>query len=327
MGIPHWLWQLFVSVAQAQESYNPGNPGFDLPKIIMTSSVGLDISQCNAGPAQLFLACYIRVLYVFFLQAAVVLAVFMIIIGGYQWLMAAGNSSRVGTAKSTITGAITGLVLALISYFLFAQINSSLVNFNALGVTKVQLNEMAGAAIPASAGGVCPDSIGDNQIQLDGDTLRGYIEKGNIKTEQLDYANPSLTDAIYKLAEVMKDKARVYRPRISSIIDDKIINGTCYVQEDRTLTPDCDHGISPISMHYGGPETCAFNQDRPPFSCAVDMVVPQDSYPNLKADMYKAGFDFVQCELEGDSTNVPCETPNINHIHGQVNACKGAEGV
>jgi len=142
------LVSLLLFICSTGLALAAGNIGPDIPPIPFSTSVGLPgANACNSQPATLFLACYIRALYVFFLQAAVVLAVFMIVVGGFQWLMAAGNSSNVGKAKATITGAITGLVLALISYFIFAQINSKLVDFGPIdGLTMVKLNNLTGSS-------------------------------------------------------------------------------------------------------------------------------------------------------------------------------------
>jgi hypothetical protein len=43
-------------------------------------------------------------------------AVVFIIVGGFQWLTAAGNEERVELAKKTISSAVVGMVLVLMSW-------------------------------------------------------------------------------------------------------------------------------------------------------------------------------------------------------------------
>ncbi len=47
-----------------------------------------------------------------------VVAVIMIIIGGFQYITSAGDSNKVGTAKNTILYAIIGLVIVALSQFI-----------------------------------------------------------------------------------------------------------------------------------------------------------------------------------------------------------------
>lgn len=108
-----------------------------IDKIPFTSSVGLNPLLEKMGCVSTntdFLGCYINTLYTFFVQAAVILAVLMILVGGMQWLLAIGNQGKIGNAKSTISGAIVGLILALTAYVILAQINSGLIYFKPLGI-------------------------------------------------------------------------------------------------------------------------------------------------------------------------------------------------
>lgn len=56
-------------------------------------------------------------------------AVVMIIYGGFMWLTAAGNEERIGTAKQIISSAIIGLVIILLAwaivYFVGQGINDA----------------------------------------------------------------------------------------------------------------------------------------------------------------------------------------------------------
>lgn len=47
-----------------------------------------------------------------------IIAVIMILIGGFQWLISGGDEDRVATAKRTISSAIVGLLIILLSWAL-----------------------------------------------------------------------------------------------------------------------------------------------------------------------------------------------------------------
>lgn len=47
-----------------------------------------------------------------------ILAVIMVLIGGFQWLISGGDEDRVATAKRTISSAIVGLIIILLSWAL-----------------------------------------------------------------------------------------------------------------------------------------------------------------------------------------------------------------
>ncbi|MFA6197529.1 MAG: pilin [Patescibacteria group bacterium] len=51
-----------------------------------------------------------------------IIAVIMVIIGGFMWLMSLGNEDRLVMAKRTISGAIVGLVIVLPSWAIVSYI-------------------------------------------------------------------------------------------------------------------------------------------------------------------------------------------------------------
>ena len=70
---------------------------------------------------------YIMSIYKFGLWAIGICALLMISVGGYMYIGSAGNKSTAEKAKSIITDAIAGLVLALVSWLLLYLINPDLV--------------------------------------------------------------------------------------------------------------------------------------------------------------------------------------------------------
>ncbi len=69
------------------------------------------------------LAQYIQTVYQFALGIVGIFAVVLIMFGGLRWVAAAGNESVIGEAKEIIISAVTGLVIALLSYTILAFIN------------------------------------------------------------------------------------------------------------------------------------------------------------------------------------------------------------
>ncbi len=66
---------------------------------------------------------YIQTVYQFALGIVGIFAVVLIMFGGLRWVAAAGNESVIGEAKEIIISAVTGLVIALLSYSILAFIN------------------------------------------------------------------------------------------------------------------------------------------------------------------------------------------------------------
>jgi len=83
------------------------------------------------------LGLYIKAIYEYLLYVAGVLAVIVIMIGGFQWITAGGNQSKIGEAKERVTSAIIGLFLALGSYLLLYTINPDLVKIVDLSMPSI----------------------------------------------------------------------------------------------------------------------------------------------------------------------------------------------
>jgi len=94
---------------------------------------------------------YVLLVYKILIGAVGVCAILMIIIGGFLYSTSAGNNASMEKAKTIITDAIVGLLIALIGWLLLFLINPDLVNIRKLGQT-------SGAAAPAgtSPGGSGP---------------------------------------------------------------------------------------------------------------------------------------------------------------------------
>lgn len=84
------------------------------------------------------MADYFRAFYVYFISVVGILAVAMIVFGGFRWITAAGNSSKIQSAKDTITSALIGLALALTSNVILRTINPNLIKLRIPGLDEIQ---------------------------------------------------------------------------------------------------------------------------------------------------------------------------------------------
>lgn len=116
-----------------------------------------------------WLAQYIVAGYKYFVGVAVILAIVLMMIGGFQWMTSGGNAEGVSAGKKRITHAVTGLGLALGSYVILFTINPDLIELKSLNLASVDSIDKAQNAETASrsddapaqgTGGAKPKSSG-----------------------------------------------------------------------------------------------------------------------------------------------------------------------
>jgi len=78
------------------------------------------------------LADFIVNFYTWSIRAIAVLAAVMIMVAGFQWMLAAGSAPQVSQAKDRMMSALIGLILALGAYTLLNFLNPALVRFREL---------------------------------------------------------------------------------------------------------------------------------------------------------------------------------------------------
>lgn len=71
---------------------------------------------------------YVNAIYAFIAVIVGVLGVVMFIIGGFQYLLSAGNTAAAGEAKKTMFAAVAGIIIVLTAYLLLKMINKELVD-------------------------------------------------------------------------------------------------------------------------------------------------------------------------------------------------------
>lgn len=104
---------------------------------------------------------YLQDIYRFAFWTVGIAVVFMLTIGGFMYLTAAGNTSRMESAKTVIFDAILGLVLTLVAWLFLYVINPDLVNLNlrAISITPIASRTAPTAPAPTpSTPGVPPPS-------------------------------------------------------------------------------------------------------------------------------------------------------------------------
>lgn len=110
-------------------------------------------------------ALYLNALFKFLTGAIVVMAVVMIMWGGFKRIAAAGSEETIKGANETILGAVSGLILVLIAYTLLNLINPQLVNLKSLDIDKVDREPFYGESSDSGVADV--GSNGDDYKQCD----------------------------------------------------------------------------------------------------------------------------------------------------------------
>ena len=81
----------------------------------------------KAGEAPKKFSEYIKLVYNFFVAFVVISALLMITIGGFSYILSAGNQAQAGTAKTIITDALIGLIVVFVSWIILNTINPDLI--------------------------------------------------------------------------------------------------------------------------------------------------------------------------------------------------------
>ena len=105
---------------------------------------------------------YLLGIFKFIIASVIVGSLLMITIGGYLYIVSAGNQARSGHAKEIIWNALTGLVIALFVGILFLTINPDIMTFNPVNPKKI-----IGQA-PSSLGSFFPPPGGKERVATSG---------------------------------------------------------------------------------------------------------------------------------------------------------------
>ncbi len=160
--------------------------------------VGIGTNTTTEG-----ISFYIGMIYRFAAAIVGVIAVIMIIIGGIQYSASAGNPAALGSAKETITSAIIGLVIVLMSYLILGVFSSRFTNLSEpvldpvdIPATDKPANDPTGANCPGT-------SMTDARTNLD------------------------LDETCTSICRFGKYSAKSYKPNVNTVCCICTAGGTC----------------------------------------------------------------------------------------------------
>ncbi len=81
---------------------------------------------------------FIGSMYKYAIGIAGIVSVLVIIVSGFQWALSGGNSETITHSKGRIAGALVGLLIAYLSYFILSTLNPDLVSFRLPNVWMVK---------------------------------------------------------------------------------------------------------------------------------------------------------------------------------------------
>ncbi len=207
-------------------------PQVTIPGTIFTKGKSIVVDGDTFGQ-------YLADFYRFFTGLIAVMAVVMIMWGGFKRIAAAGSAESIKNANATIVGAIVGLIIALMSYSLLRLINPALVNFKSLKLETVTREDVIIAKTGSDSGEAANDqntcanednlvaietsrfgSVYASDPRLNEEAYQKLLEAQSIlknqynKTLQINSAYRSLTTQTQLYAEGIKkygaDKVRAY---------------------------------------------------------------------------------------------------------------------
>jgi hypothetical protein len=176
--LPAILMPIFAAEAGEQTDDRTYNLQVDIP------GMGGTVNMSEPGIA---IGSYISAIYNYALGIVGILSALVIMIGGVIWLTAGGNTNRIENAKSWITAALTGLVIALSSYAILYTVNPDLVK---LQITE-NIEDYKGEEMEFENPKGCCDK-GDGSC-MDNVTFKKCKEEysGTFKGEQYECGEPT----------------------------------------------------------------------------------------------------------------------------------------
>jgi len=153
------------------------NFGILIPRVSFALERDLSIQLSGVfGQSVTGLPQYIEMIYNYAIGLAVSLAIFMVMVGGFYWITAAGDKGKIGKATNLITDAIIGLILTLGAYIILNTINPALLSLKMPTVTPIKKE-------PWSAiGQLVNTSCAKNELAGDGVLGHGCKQDGSCNT-------------------------------------------------------------------------------------------------------------------------------------------------
>lgn len=119
---------------------------------------GLSFSSVNCASGEIcqvpWIGEYINAIYRYAIGIVGIVSAAIIMWGGFQWIIAAGNPQKITEARTWIVSAILGLFLAMSSWLILHQINPDLVKIGIINITPV--DEFTSGGGELGLGGIAP---------------------------------------------------------------------------------------------------------------------------------------------------------------------------
>ncbi|MFA6307222.1 MAG: hypothetical protein WCS88_01475 [Patescibacteria group bacterium] len=152
LGLLVTLFVILPIVANAQVGDALGLPDFvDItykPNVPIPITInGYNFAGENTIHGGDFLASYIVAIYTYGAGFAGIVAMFMLVIAAWRWLMAAGNAQKINESKDMVTSVLIGLALLFGGQLLLRQISS---DFDSIQSLTIKLPEAALRAVELS---------------------------------------------------------------------------------------------------------------------------------------------------------------------------------
>lgn len=144
-----------------------------VPQVAIPGYNNFDSSKTDTSN----IATLVRAIYNYGIGIVGILAAVVLMYGGVLWIVAGGNTTQVGEAKTWIGAALTGLLLALTSYLILDTVNPALVNLQTSEIKTV-------AKFMGTPTGILKQAYGDSVIfspnvtidGLDVDLAKGIVD-------------------------------------------------------------------------------------------------------------------------------------------------------
>ncbi len=288
-----------VPFAPVAPRLNVDIPGLSLPDFLKVKTEG----EYVFIP---FIAVYFAALYRFAIGAAAVLAVIMIMIGGFRWIVA-GGGPQIGEAKKMITNAVIGLFIAVGSYVILSLINPDLVAFKALkiktvvGVPLQDIEEDVEVSAPGGEGLVPLSSI-------PGYTSTALVDRKMIP--DLTKVAQDMTTQSLKIVVSPRGGNRTVQQQLD-IINEKIANNSCLPDASTKFGYKCTPPVCLAVLKNPTPTVCPHTS-----GYAIDAWGSKDGATQcISWEACKA--DISTCRKD------PCQKAliDIMHQNGFCNLC------
>lgn len=132
------------------------NPGIPIPTVHFSGievktegGVDADGKEKNRKVLDVpWLANYIGGVYEYAIGIAIIIAAVMMVIGGFQYVTAGGDASRVSAGKDRIVNALVGILLVFGAYLILNTINTELTRLHSIDVDYLAAQQFVPLAMP-----------------------------------------------------------------------------------------------------------------------------------------------------------------------------------